>query len=76
MSKTPNREKLEAIRDSEDEPDIRRVMASSVLLSHDGKPSHTVAIAADLGWRLRRVETAAVAAEERGWLSALPKRRV
>lgn len=70
------RERLIEIRDSEQEPDLRRMVASSILLSSEGKAHHAAALAADLGWTLARVETAAVAAEDRGWLSLAPKRRV
>ena len=50
-------------------------MASIALLSADHQPSHSVAVAADLGWTLERTETAIIAARERGWLST-PKRVV
>lgn len=71
-----NRELLEGMKADENQPDIRRLIASSILLKADGKAHHSVAIAADLGWPLSRVETAAIAAEERGWLTRTPKRRI
>lgn len=70
------RERLIQIRDDETEPDLRRMVASSILLEADGKAHHAAALAADLRWTLSRVETAAVAAEDRGWLRLTPKRRV
>ena len=70
------RQRLQAIRDSETEPDIRRLAASSLLLAADEKPHSTVHVAADLGWTLSRTETAAIAAQEHGLLRATPKRRV
>jgi len=71
-----NRHLLESIRCDEDQPDVKRIVASSILLQADGRAHHSAAIAADLGWPLRRVETAAVAAEDRGWLTRTPKRRI
>ena len=71
-----DRDKMERIRRDEHEPDIRRLLASITLLTADHQPSHTVAVAADLGWPLQRVDTAVSAARERGWLPAAPKRVV
>lgn len=70
------RERLIEISTSEGESDVRRLAASAVLLKADGKAHHSAAIAADLGWTLRRVETAAIAAEEHGLLTRTPKRRI
>lgn len=71
-----DRDRMELIKRDENEPDIRRLIASITLLTADHQPSHTVAVAADLGWPLSRVETAVLAARERGWLPPAPKRVV
>lgn len=71
-----NRQRLTAIRCNEQESDVRRLLASSLLLQADDKPRSSVHVAADLGWTLRRTETAAIAAEEHGWLTLSTKRRV
>jgi len=70
------RERLIEICADEGESDVRRLTASAILLRVDGKAHHSAAIAADLGWPIRRVETAAIAAEEHGLLTRTPKRRV
>lgn len=69
-----DRDRMEQIKRDENEPDVRRLIASIALLVADQQPSHTVAVAADLGWPLQRVDTALAAARERGILSPTPKR--
>lgn len=69
-----DRQNMERIRRDEGEPDARRLMASIALLNSDHQPSHSVALAADLGWTHERTQTAIVAARERGWLRPTPKR--
>jgi hypothetical protein len=67
--------KLEELRRDESEPDIRRLLAATLVAQHRNRPSSRAAVAADLGWPISRLETAIAAAVERGWMK-LPQRRV